>query len=81
MRNMRAQHIIFIIVSMLFNLFFWYYIVVFCSVYPKSAMGLLYSFGQGLIIDWCVFELIRPIGSMSIRLLVKHFVNLRYFVL
>jgi hypothetical protein len=75
------QYVAFIIVTFLMNLLFWYYIIVFCIVYPSSAKGLLYSFLQGLILDWLIFEFIRPVGSVVIRMLSKKFTKLAYIII
>jgi hypothetical protein len=73
---MRHQYIGFIIIICIINWLFWYYIIVFCAVYPSSAKGLIFSFASGLIIDWCIFELISPMGTVIIRVICRKFPNM-----
>jgi hypothetical protein len=68
---MKIQYLIFISVTSLLNLVFWYYITVFCAIYPSSASGLLFSFIQGLFIDWFIFGLIRPVGTVVVRYICR----------
>jgi hypothetical protein len=73
---MRIKYILFIIFTTLVNIFFWYYVIVFCAVYVKSGEGWLTSSLQIIALQWFCFELIQPFGSALVRVLSKKFPSL-----
>jgi hypothetical protein len=73
---MKYRYLVFVILTFLFNLFFWYYMIVFCSVYVVTSRTWLISGMQALAIDWFVFEFIEPLGVVAIRVICKRFKSL-----
>jgi hypothetical protein len=73
---MKIQHLLFVIFTTLVNLFFWYYVIVFCSVYVESGEGWFYSSLQIIALQWFVFELVQPFGSALARVICKRFPGL-----
>jgi hypothetical protein len=63
-------------VTFLMSMFFWYYMIVFCAVYVVSSKTWLLSGLQALTLDWCVFELIQPLGLTIIRVLCQRYKSL-----
>jgi hypothetical protein len=72
LQSMRLRSVMYIILTTLMNLFCWYYIIVFCSVYVHSAVGWLYSSIITLLFRWFVFGLIEPLGLVLIRIVCRY---------
>ena len=58
LRWLLIKNILYFIISILFLIFFWYYLSTFCAVYPNSQVHLIknvfISFGLGLIIPFFI---------------------------
>jgi hypothetical protein len=72
-QRMKVRYILFLIFTFMSNLFFWYYMIVFCSVYVITSKYWLSSAIQALFIDWFIFELIQPAGLVGIRVICQKY--------
>jgi hypothetical protein len=70
-RRMRIRHLIFVLTTMVLILFMWYYIIIFCAIFPKTATGWIYACLNNLIINWFGLELIIPIIVAIVRGMVR----------
>jgi hypothetical protein len=75
-KRMMVRYIAFILISGLSSIFFWYYMMVFCAIYKVSKINWAWSLLQSLVMDWCVFELVKPVGFVVVRLVCKRFKGL-----
>jgi hypothetical protein len=66
-RRMMLQYIIFIAVTTVLNLFFFYFTIVFCSVYQYTAIGLIVSIIECLLFKFCIAETVGPIIAAILR--------------
>lgn len=62
---------IFFIIALLINLFFWYYIIVFCGIYNKSGPAWIFGAILSLIINWGILSFIIPLFLALMRSLAK----------
>jgi hypothetical protein len=76
-RLLRGRFIVYILLTGLMNLFFWYYMIVFCSVYRLSAVSWMGSSLKTLAIDMLVFDFIRPLAYVMVRVVCKKWVQLK----
>jgi hypothetical protein len=76
---MKRRYIIFYTLIAVFNIFFWYYMLNFASVYRTSSEGWIYSSVLCLLIlDWFGFSLVIPLFLSTIRTLVRRFPRQMY---
>jgi hypothetical protein len=77
LKTMRLKYVIYIVITTCMNLFFWYYMIVFCSVYRVSGLSWLGSAFKTLAIDLFVLECIKPLGYVVVRVICRKFERLR----
>jgi hypothetical protein len=66
-RRMMLQYAIFIAVTTVLNLFFFYFTIVFCSVYHYTAFGLIVSTVECLLFKFCIAETLGPLIAAFLR--------------
>jgi hypothetical protein len=71
-KKMRLRYIIVITLSSIISLLSWYYVTVFCSVYPNSSMNWIYGGFVTIFLNWII---IKP----SICLIVSIFRSLAFY--
>jgi hypothetical protein len=64
---MRRRYIIFIAITTLFNIFFFYYIIVFCGIYPHTSSGWAISTMYCLVFKLIIAEVVGALSGGLVR--------------
>jgi hypothetical protein len=68
--KVKVRLYVFILANMAMHLFLFYYLIVFCAVYPGTSISVIQSSVICLFLKWCVFEMLSPLFGALIRTIV-----------
>jgi hypothetical protein len=74
------RYTLYYIVTTIFNIIFWYYVVAFCGVYITSSSGWIYGSFSGIILNWFFISILIPIVRTSLRMGVRKYRKLKFLI-